>query len=209
MMEKTTNTKTYFIIDGHHAHNGFGSTGRVMGQQIVRRSTIRRAPGQGFWRKRLPPIPDDRTWKGLKGLPFDGDQIITYDQAPMWSYPGSWRRFRWYRQSPLARDKDIIEQMKKMGSEGSSLLGGKGPAGSPTDGNLLMDSPFPGNLFTPSAREHRQALEYLPQGIRAGLDIRFPGHHTQRYTGNSGIPSVPAPEPDHNRIFTGDLAFSC
>ena len=69
-----------------------------------------------------------------------------------------------------------------------------------------MDSPDFPEIFYPSAGTPPGAG--IPSGIRARLDIRlFPGHHTRRC--HRGIPYIPlvAPEPDHNRIFTGDLAL--
>ncbi|MFN8245258.1 MAG: SDR family oxidoreductase [Ferruginibacter sp.] len=184
----------------------FGSTGQV-GQQIVRQALYEGHQVRAFGRNvYTTPFPDDKNLERIKGALFDEDQVshaIKGTDVVLSALGGAFDGTDKARSLGI---KNIIEQMKKNGVGRIIALGGKGQLDT-ADGNLLMDSPDFPEIFLPVSREHRQALEYLQE---SGLDWTFvcsPDIIPGDATGEFRTSPLVAPEPDHNRIFTGDLAL--
>ena len=184
----------------------FGSTGQV-GQQIVRQALYQGHQVRAFGRNVYStPFPDDKNLERFKGALFDETEVshaIKGSDVVLSALGGAFDGTDKARSLGI---RIIVEQMKKNGVNRIISVGGKGQLDT-ADGTLLMDSPDFPDIFLPVSREHRQALEYL-QG--SGLDWTFicsPDIINGDATGEYHVSPNMAPEPDHNRVFTGDLAM--
>jgi len=103
----------------------FGSTGQV-GQQIVRQALYEGHQVRAFGRNvYTTPFPDDKNLERIKGALFDEDQVshaIKGTDVVLSALGGAFDGTDKARSLGI---KNIIEQMKKSGSEGTSLSEGK------------------------------------------------------------------------------------
>ena len=103
--------------------------------------------------------------------------------------------------------KNIIAQMEKANVHRIIALGGMGILNADKSGNLLLHSHSYPAEYLPVGLEHEEAYNYLRHSALNWTFICSPDIIDADATGNFVTNKDFLPEPNHNKINAGDLAF--
>ncbi len=183
----------------------FGATGMV-GKQFVREALIMGHRVKAYGRNVFTTdFPKNENLEVFPGTLFDEDQVfkaIKDSDAVVSVVGGSIDGLDKTRSLGM---KNIVKQMEKAGVKRIISLGGKGILDS--EEGLLMEQPDYPREFLEVGKEHYSAFEHLE---KSGLQFTMIGSPDIVDGPPTGIfhtaANVP-PQPDNNRIFSGDLGL--
>ena len=183
----------------------FGATGMV-GRQVVREALIMGHQVRAFGRNVFTAnFPGNENLVVVPGALFDEDQVfnaIKGADAVISVVGGSVDGMDKTRSLGM---KYIVQQMERAGVKRIIALGGMGVLDS-ADG-LIMEKPDYPKQFLAVGREHFAAFQHL---ANSSLDFTFIGAPDIIDGSPTGVFRTAAdtmPEPNNNRILSGDLAL--
>ena len=184
----------------------FGATGQT-GKQVVKQALYDGHTVKAFGRNVFTAgLPDDKNLELITGALFDEDQVLKAIKGSDAVISVIGGAFDGSDKSRSLGMKNIVAQMKKAGVDRIIALGGKGVLDD-GNGDLIMEAPAYPRQFIPVGTEHFKAYEVLKgSGLRFTF-VGAPDLINAEPTGSFHTSSETAPDPDNNRINTGDLAL--
>lgn len=184
----------------------FGATGMV-GKQLVKQALYNGHQVKAFGRNVFTEgLPEDEKLELVQGALFDAGLVhkaIKGCDAVLSALGGSTDGTDKTRSLGM---KNIAAQMEKAAVKRIVAVGGMGVLNAPDDSLLLDTEDYPPQ-YVAVAKEHQKAYEILKE---SDLDWTFvcppdliDGEATGHFITNAYYP----PEPNSNRIITGDLAL--
>jgi uncharacterized protein len=184
----------------------FGATGMV-GKQLVKQALLKGHHVKAFGRNVFTELNmEEKNLELIKGALFDEGEVsnaVKGCDAVLSALGGG---FDGNDKTRTLGIKNIIAQMKKNTIKRIVAIGGLGVLNF-DETTLLLDREDYPKEYLPVGLEHKKAYEYLKE---SGLDWTFvcpPNIIDHEVTGSFITKANYSPEPNNNKIYTGDLAM--
>jgi uncharacterized protein len=184
----------------------FGATGQV-GLQLVKQSLWKGYKVKAFGRNVFDIAIENDNLQLVKGALFDETEVlhaIKNCDAVLSALGGGFDGTDKTRSLGM---KNIVKQMEKAGCKRIVAIGGIGLLNAAEEGKLLMDMPEFPKEYLPVCGEHLAAYEALKNSATDWTFVCPPGIVDAEATGIFNTAADYPPEPNRQRIGTGDLAL--
>ena len=184
----------------------FGATGLV-GKQLVKQALYKnyivKAFGRNIYSAGLAPSENLQL---IPGALFDEDQVYDAVKGCDCVLSAVGGAFDGTDKSRSLGMKNIIAQMEKAGVKRIIAIGGKGTLNSAAE-DVIMNSPGFPKQFIAVSKEHYKAYSFLKESSLSWTFVCPPDILDAPSTGIFHTAANYPPEPDNNKINSGDLAL--